>query len=160
LASMRAIPGVEAVALSAPLFPAWAMGIDQPEGEWGFRVRPEYFSVMQMPLLRGRLFTADDIARADPVVVANQWYVEGWFPNEDALGKRGGFNNAEIIGIVGNITTDNVRWRIPVLYRPVRPEEARLVPAITARVAASIDPESLFRPLEAAVRQVNPRLFA
>jgi predicted lysophospholipase L1 biosynthesis ABC-type transport system permease subunit len=94
------------------------------------------------------------------VVVANEWYAEQWFPGEDAIGKRGGFNDAEIVGIVRNVTTDNVRWRMPVLYRLCRPDEARLAPAIVVRAAASIDPESLSRPLEAAVRQVNPRLFA
>src|SRR5262249_11698691 len=137
----------------------WATGIDQPAGESGFRVSADYFSVLQIPLIRGRLFTDADLARADPVVVANQWYAESWFPGEDAIGKHGGFNNAEIIGIVGNVTTDNVRWRVPVLYRPVRPDEARLAPAITVRTAAAVNPESLFRSLEASVRQVNPRLF-
>ena len=159
LANIRAIPGVESVALSMPLFPAWAMGVEQPAGESGFRVSPEYFSVMRIPLLRGRLLTTSDLTRADPVVVANQWYAEQWFPGEDAIGKHGGFNDAEIVGIVGNATTDNVRWRMPVLYRPVRPDEARFVPAIAVRVAASVDPQSVFRPLEAAVRQAHPRLF-
>ena len=39
------------------------------------------------------------------------------------------------------------------------PAEARLAPALIVRTAASIDPESLFRPIEQVVRRVNPRLL-
>jgi putative ABC transport system permease protein len=159
LESVRALPGVENVALAMPLFPSWAVGVEQPDGESGFRVSADYFSVMKIPLLRGRLLTADDLSRADPVVVANEWYARSAFPGEDAIGKRGGFNDALIVGIVGNARDTNVRWETPALYRLALPAEARLAPSLIVRTAASIDPESLFKPIAEAIRRVDPRLF-
>jgi predicted permease len=159
LDGIRALPGVEHVALSHPLFPSWAFGIEQPAGEAGMRVSADYFSTMKIPLLRGRLLTPADLAREDPVVVANEWFARGWFPGEDAIGKRGGFNNAVIVGIVGNANTTNVRWEEPALYRLALPTEARLAPAIHVRTAPSIDPASLFGAIEQVVRRVNPRLL-
>ena len=159
LEGLRALPGVEHAALSLPLFPSWAVGIEQPAGEAGMRVSVDYFSAMRIPFIRGRLLTLDDLTRADPAVVVNEWYARSTFPGEDAIGKRGGFNNGLIVGIVGNTNVTNVRWEEPAVYRLARPTEARLAPALIVRAASSIDPESLFRPIEQVVRRVNPRLF-
>jgi hypothetical protein len=159
LAELGALPGVEHVALSMPLFPSWAYGVEQPAGEAGMRVSVDYFAAMRLPLIRGRLLIADDLTRADPVVVVNEWYASSTFPGEDAIGKRGGFNNALIVGIVGNSRVTNVRWEEPAVYRLALPTEARLAPAVIVRTASSVDPESLFRPIEQVVRRVNPRLL-
>jgi hypothetical protein len=160
LEALRALPGVEHVALSLPVFPSWAVGIEQPAGEAGMRVSVDYFSAMRLPLIRGRLLTVDDLTRADPVVVVNEWYAQSTFPGEDAIEKRGGFNNASIVGIVGNSHVTNVRWREePAVYRLALPTETRLAPALIVRTASSIDPTSLVRPIEQVVRNVNPRLF-
>jgi putative ABC transport system permease protein len=158
LAELGALPGVEHVALSMPLFPSWAYGVEQPAGEAGMRVSVGYFAAMRLPLIRGRLPIADDLTRADPVVVVNEWYASSTFPGEDAIGKRGGFNNALIVGIVGNSRVTNVRWEEPAVYRLALPVEARQPPVIV-RTASSVDPESLFRPIEQVVRRVNPRLL-
>jgi predicted permease len=159
LAELGALPGVEHVAVSLPLFPSWAYGVEQPAGEAGMRVSVDYFAAMRLPLIRGRLLIADDLTRADPVVVVTEWYASSTFPGEDAIGKRGGFNHALIVGIVGNSRVTNVRWEEPAVYRLALPTEARLAPAVIVRTASSIDPESLFRPIEQVVRRVNPRLL-
>jgi hypothetical protein len=159
LDGIRELPGVEHVALSLPLFPAWAFGIDHPGGEAGMRVSVDYFKTMKIPLIKGRLLTADDMAREDPVVVANDWYAREFFPGEEVLGKRGGFNNATIVGVVGNTNVTNVRWNEPALYRLALPSEARLAPALIIRTASSVAPESLFKSIEQVVRGVEPRLF-
>jgi predicted permease len=156
---LRAIPGVKVVALSYPFFPSWAFGIEKPEGEAGYRTSVDYFAAMRIPLLRGRLLTEADADREDPVVVVNDWYARGWFPGDDAIGKRGGFNNALIVGVVGNAATTNVRWDDPTVYRLARASEARLAPALVVRTAAGIERTTLFRPIEQVVRRVNPRLF-
>ena len=80
LDGIRALPGVEHVALSHPLFPPWAFGIAQPDGEAGSRISVDYFSAMKIPLIRGRLLTPDDLARQDPVVVVNDGTREAGFP--------------------------------------------------------------------------------
>jgi len=159
LDGIRALPGVEQVALSYPMFPAWALGVEQPAGEAGMRVSEDYFSAMKIPLIRGRLLTSGDLQREDPVAVVNEWYARGWFPGRDPIGQRGGFNNALIVGVVGNANTTNVRWEEPAVYRLALPSEARLAPAVIVRAAAAIEPVTLFRPLEQIVRRVNARLF-
>lgn len=67
-----------------------------------------YFQTMQIPLLRGRLFTADEAREMRHVVVVNEEFVRQNFPGEDPLGKRVTINMkdpnvpTQIIGVVGN----------------------------------------------------------
>ena len=74
-------------------------------------VSPEYFRVMQIPLLRGRVFTDRDTVRPDgqrDVTIINRRLAERMWPNTDPLGKRincGDDNSycAEVVGIVGDV---------------------------------------------------------
>jgi putative ABC transport system permease protein len=72
-----------------------------------------YFSAMRIPLLRGRLFTADDTRDTTPVVVIDQRFAERLFPGEEPISRRltlDVFGNDEggpvwhtIVGVVGNV---------------------------------------------------------
>ena len=74
-------------------------------------VSPDYFRVMQIPLLRGRVFTDRDTVRPDgrrDVAIISQGLAERMWPNANPLGKRlncGGdcAGCAEIVGIVGDV---------------------------------------------------------
>jgi putative ABC transport system permease protein len=74
-------------------------------------VSPDYFRVMQIPLLRGRVFTDHDTVRPDDhrdVAIINRRLAERMWPNSDPIGKRincddHGAGCAEIIGIVGDV---------------------------------------------------------
>jgi putative ABC transport system permease protein len=74
-------------------------------------VSPDYFRVMQIPLLRGRVFTERDTIRPDghrDVAIISQQLAQRMWPNDDALGKRVNCNDdgtgcAEIVGIVGDV---------------------------------------------------------
>jgi len=61
---------------------------DLPHQVQGASVTPEYFHVLGMPLLRGRLFTEFDIASAPRVAIVNEAFARTWWPDQDALGKR------------------------------------------------------------------------
>ncbi len=69
----------------------------------------DYFKAMRIPLLRGRIFTAED--RADDAVkkvIVNEAAVRTYWPNEDPIGKRitmpwGSDLKGEIIGVVGDV---------------------------------------------------------
>ena len=51
-------------------------------------VRENYFATMEIPLLRGRGFTAQDDQRAPKVAIVSQTFAHKFFPNDDVLGKR------------------------------------------------------------------------
>jgi predicted permease len=51
-------------------------------------VSPEYFHLLGMPLLRGRLFSDQDLGDTPQVAVINQAAARTYWPNQDPLGKR------------------------------------------------------------------------
>ena len=79
-------------------------------------VSPEYFSVMQIPLLRGRVFTERDSVRPDrhrDVAIISRRLAERLWPNADPIGKRlncddAGAGCAEVIGVVGDVKHNNL----------------------------------------------------
>lgn len=93
----------------------------------------DYFRVLGVPLMKGRLFSEDDITAARFVMVVNQAFAHQYFSNEDPLGKRvnlegldrpsvGRLHDAyfEVVGVVHNYKTrgDN-SWRdFPEVFIP------------------------------------------
>jgi putative ABC transport system permease protein len=51
-------------------------------------VSPDYFRVMGIPLVKGRIFQATDTDKTEPVVLVNESFVQRYFPHEDPVGKR------------------------------------------------------------------------
>jgi predicted permease len=74
-------------------------------------ITPDYFRVLETPLLKGRYFTEADSAEAPGVIILNQAMAKKYWPGEDALGKRINFGDADpqkikwftIVGIVGDL---------------------------------------------------------
>jgi predicted permease len=117
---MKAIPGVEdaGVALPLPLGGninlaftvegrAPAPKSEGPTADYAV-VSPNYFHLMQIPLLQGREFSVQDSAEGMKVCVISAAVSRRFFPNENPLGKRIniGYPQAaarEIVGIVGDI---------------------------------------------------------
>jgi putative ABC transport system permease protein len=69
-------------------------------------VTPDYFRTMEIPLLSGRLFEAQDGPDATQVIVINQTMANRYFPGEDPIGKRINLGNPQtngwltIVGVV------------------------------------------------------------
>ncbi len=55
---------------------------------WFRHTNSDYFRAMQIPLLKGRLFTDLDDGRSQPVAVINETMARRFWPNEDPVGKR------------------------------------------------------------------------
>jgi len=91
-------------------------------------IRENYFATLEIPLLRGRGFTAQDDQRAPQVAIVNQTFARQFFHSEDALGKRvtpSGEHEVEIIGVVADTKYTSQREDFgPVLYTPWQQEGA------------------------------------
>ena len=101
LEQVEAIPGVQSAATVFPL-PLGGQGssmaftiegrpvaraADAPTADiWA--VSPNYFEVMQIPLLKGRAFVRQDHRRSIPRVIINKTMADRFWPGEDPLGKR------------------------------------------------------------------------
>ena len=73
-----------------------------------YAITPDYFRAMGIQLVRGRIFTPQDDAKAPRVAIINETMARQFFPNEDPIGKRINITNGpdvwrEIVGIVGDI---------------------------------------------------------
>jgi len=131
-----------------------------------------YFRTLGLPLLRGRLFSEDDVSAARDVMVVNEAFSRQYFPNEDPLGHkvkldvfdRPYFAAAaphdtyfEIIGIVRDFKTrgyDHPSWQsFPQAFVPYS------VAGINWRVfmaRTSVDPGSLLKNMGQEVRALDP----
>lgn len=87
---------------------------------------PRYFSVMGIPLLRGRLFNESDSPSSSAVALISEALARRYFPNEDPLGRHltfglpvNGVVSREIVGIVGDVHDVSLgKDPGPMLYVP------------------------------------------
>jgi predicted permease len=94
-------------------------------------VRENYFATMEIPMLQGRGFTAQDDQRAPKVAIVNQTFVQRFFPNEDALGKHVtltfGNLELEIVGVVADTKYMSQREELqPLVYTAWQQEPASI----------------------------------
>ena len=98
-------------------------------------VSEDYFQTLGVPLLRGRVFSEDDVTAARHVMVINQAFAHQYFPNEDPLGQKvklAAFDQKyrdaprdayfEVVGVVANYKSRdyiNPSWQeVPEAYTP------------------------------------------
>jgi len=85
-------------------------------------VTPEYFHLLGMSLLRGRLFSDFDDDKAPPVAVINEAMARTYWPNEDPVGKHIKLSRRDaawttVVGIVGDARAESLEnARIPEVY--------------------------------------------
>jgi putative ABC transport system permease protein len=121
LARIQAEPGLEdsAVAVPRPIVDGFInLGLDivgNPASSASasadyVSVSPDYFRVMGIPLLSGRLFDRRDILSSHRVTIISKTMARLYFPNQDPLGKQLRFSfppdsgaAREIVGIVGDV---------------------------------------------------------
>ena len=132
----KSLPGVEEAALGSsaaiPLnhdrnsFPLILEGREiqnkQPPLVEVRDVTPDYFHLLEIPLLRGRLFSDLDDEKAPQVAVINEAMARMYWPNADALGKRLKLRPAEpawitVIGVIADARTESLAGAsVPQLY--------------------------------------------
>ena len=175
LTAVRSLPGVSSAAYTtmAPMTMGggiWPVGVrgaavireDNSTASLRFAT-PGYFATIGIPLRRGRDIAESDDATRTFVAVVSESFVQRYWPNEDAIGKRFtfGFRDRTIIGVVGNVRNRGLeRESEPQVYLPARQVEdsalvyyapkdlivrsslpiATLLPAVR-RIVHGIDPE-------------------
>jgi predicted permease len=93
---LRSLPGVEGVAEAGrtPLSPGRSQTAvrraDQKEWqEIDFtNVSPEYFSVVGIPIVRGRTFSADELADRSKAAILTESTARRYFPDDEPVGQR------------------------------------------------------------------------
>ena len=86
---------------------------------------PQYFSVMQIPLLRGRVFTEHERLDNYHYVVVSKQFVYQFFSGDDPIGKhvRVDWDDSgaiyEIIGEVGDTIYDVTKPVEATMYFPI-----------------------------------------
>ena len=116
---------------------------------------PGYFRTLQIPLLRGRLLSEDDVATSRFVAVTNETFVRTYFNGDNPIGQRFKFNvfdeieqtphdaYFEIVGVVSDIKNQGLRHPpMPQAYIPYT-VTAYANRAILVRTA--VDPLSLLK---------------
>jgi predicted permease len=123
--------------------------------------RENYFATLEIPLLRGRSFTAQDDQHAPKVAIISQTFARQFFPNDDALGKRvniEGEREVEIVGLVADTKYRSQREEIkPLLYTPWRQEGAALGEVYFALRTAG-EPTALAATVRQLVRELDSNL--
>jgi predicted permease len=119
-------------------------------------VSSEYFRVMGIPLMAGRLFNPQDNRAAPSVALISRAMAQRYFPNQDPIGKRINFAfppdpdmPREIVGVVGDVRDVSLdKAPGPMMYAPYAQSPfwgANLVvksTLSTAAVAAAIRQEA------------------
>jgi predicted permease len=170
---LEALPGIERAGMTSSLPLAYPIGnaqarvavegqavaADQLPSVHTAAITPGYLEALDIPVLEGRSFTAQDIVGAPLVVLVNQAFVRRFLSGAPPLGQRlrfgfmGGPLTREIVGVVGDVRHDGLHQV---------PEPSVLVPHPQAATGAvhlvlrtTGDPGALERPVRAELARMN-----
>jgi macrolide transport system ATP-binding/permease protein len=129
------------------------------------RVDSDYLSTMGIALLRGRGFSADDRAGAEPVTIISKTFAEQLFPNADsaeAIGKRLIFGNDgktqqtfTIVGVSGDFPTAGMSTPRQQLLLPLAQQPSQEL-FLIARSRPGEPPQKMTATMENAARDFDP----
>jgi predicted permease len=126
-------------------------------------VRENYFATMEIPLLRGRGFNQHDDASAPKVAIISETLARKFFPDDDPLGKRVGFDaktagQIEIVGIARDIKYTSQREEdAPLIYMPWL-QATKEIGEMYFSLRATGEPAALAAAVRQAVREVDNNL--
>jgi putative ABC transport system permease protein len=170
---VKALPGVESAGVASHMpfvyTEDWPITVEsvanagaQTQSVDTRTVSASYFSTMQIPLVGGQVFTADDGPQAAPVVVVNQAMVNRYWSNQDPLGKRikiGNLDSKSPWFTVKGVVKDSAQAS---LDREIRPEIYFALGQMAGRyrrmnlaVRTSVDPKSTVAAIQAAIREID-----
>ena len=177
LERVRQLPGVRGAALVSAAPGSGPQGdrvftiLERPAPSYSLQYNamtlvadPQYFSVMQIPLLRGRVFTEHERLDNSHYVVVSKKFGDQFFSGDNPIGKhvRSGWDtnveNYEIIGEVGDTVYDVTKPIEATMYFPIlsgipdRTSEATIV------TWTSVDPLAMSMPIQQQISALEPEL--
>ncbi len=182
LRRIRTIPGVEETAVSdraaiplghgqgdliaVPLFrEGQGVQSSQPPLIDTSTVSPEYFHVLGMTLLRGRLFVDQDLEATPLVAVINQAAARTYWPNQDPVGKRvrllGDLGSAKpvwttIVGVIADARTESLADPgVPQVYLDIYQRPAKF---LAVYLRGQVDPAAIAEQVRTQIQAVDPNL--
>jgi predicted permease len=117
----------------------------------------DYFRTMDIPIVKGRYFTAEDTLSSPRVTIVNQAAAEKHWPNADPIGQRistdGGRQWRTVVGVVGSIRQQLALEPASEIYAPMTQ-----IPYVTTNwtIRSKTDPEALEPLVREAVRDLDP----
>ena len=169
VAKLEAQPGIESVSLTnrVPLGFGGGSTSVKPEGYLSRSnesmetddaiITPNYFHTMQIPIVEGRDFTLQDIAKSERVVIVNEAFANQYWPKQDAIGKRLYSDlPKEWLTVIGVARNNKINWLnekpTPFVYLPLyQYYEPTMI--ISARVVG--DPLTFRKTIENTVHELN-----
>jgi predicted permease len=176
LERVRTLPGVQAVALAGQIpfganFDTWGFHIkggmkpnpaDDPSVQ-RYAVTPDYFRVMNIPMLAGRNITEMDTATSQPVMVVSATAAKSLWPGANAIGAQvriGDHANGPwrtVVGIVGDVHHDDLTTPPDMaMYTPqTQNTDSFLVLTVKSASSQSL---ALVPSMRGAVREIDPAI--
>jgi len=172
VARLEAQPGIQSVALTnrVPLGFGGGSTAVKPEGYVSqsnesmeteeATITPNYFHTLQIPIVEGRDFTLQDTAKSPHVTIVNEEFVNRYWPNQDAIGKRLYSDlPKEWLTVVGVARNNKVNWLnekpTPFVYLPLY---QFYTPSMIINVRVTGDPLTVAKTIENTVHELNSDL--
>ena len=180
---MENTPGVEAIGFSSdlPTEMDWDHIFVVEEHPTQEKGRPpqsanslllgNYFQALGVPLVRGRLFTAEEEKGHGDVVIVSAGLAKQYWPGEDSIGKRVKWGTPEsktpwltVVGVVGDVKQGALDEAVlahtyqPYLWTCSQPDAMQhgICDTLNVAVRSRIAPASVLSALQAAVHDIDP----
>jgi predicted permease len=124
-------------------------------------VSPEYFHLLGMTLLRGRLFVDQDLEATPSVAVINEAAARTYWPNQDPVGKRARLNRdnpvwTTIVGVIADAHTESLADAgTPQVYLDIYQRHAK---DLAFLLRGQIDPHAISAQVRTQIQAVDPEL--
>jgi predicted permease len=124
-------------------------------------VSPEYFHLLGMTLLRGRLFVDQDLEDTPSIAVINQAAARTYWPNQDPVGKRVRLRAAKpdwitIVGVIADARTESLAAAgTPQVYLDIYQRQAK---DLAFFLRGQVDLATISAQVRTQVQAVDPEL--
>jgi putative ABC transport system permease protein len=170
LESFRALPGARGAAVSSGVpfgqgnytttpFTAIGKSVLPPDTpvpiDWRI-VSPDFFHTMNVPLLRGRVFTDADGPTSPAITIVSEATARRFFGDDDPIGRTlrrvGDQRDFTVIGEVGDVRNAALNQETPALYYPLA---QRVWPRMDIVIRTSGEPTAVLASVREKVRELD-----